>query len=51
MYNILTNFTEKHFSLFVATYRKYYSSNHVLLRLIEEWKKSLDDKSIIGIDL
>ena len=50
-YHILTNFTEKNFSLFVATYRKYCSSNHVLLWLIEERKKSLDEKSIIGIDL
>ena len=26
----------------------FYSTNHVLLKLIEEWKKSLDDKNIIG---
>ena len=31
----------------VSAYKKSYSSNYVLLKLIEEWKKSLDDKNII----
>ena len=31
LYNVLTNFTEKNCLLFIATYRKYYSSNHVLI--------------------
>ena len=44
----LSNFTDKILSKFVSTYRKSYSSNHFLLKLIEEWKKSLDDKNIIG---
>ena len=44
----LSNFTDKILSKFVSDYRKGYSSNHVLLKLIEEWKKSLDDKNIIG---
>ena len=44
----LSNFTDKVLSKFVSTYRKYYSSNHVLLKLIKDWKKSLDDKNIIG---
>ena len=44
----LSNFTDKILSKFVSAYRKSYSSNHFLLKLIEEWKKSLDDKNIIG---
>ena len=44
----LSNFTDKILSKFVSAYRKSYNSNHILLKLIEEWKKSLDDKNIIG---
>ena len=44
----LSNFTDKILSKFVSVYRRSYSSNHVLLKLIEEWKKSLDDKNTIG---
>ena len=36
------------YSKFVSACRKSYSSNHVLLRLIESWKKSLDNKNIVG---
>ena len=28
--------------------RKSYSSNHVLLRLIENWKKFIDNKNFVG---
>ena len=49
--NRLTKFTEKFFSHFTAPYRKHHSSNHVLLRLTEEWKKSLDNKKIIGASI
>ena len=48
LHDSLSNFTDKILSKFVSAYRKSYSSNHVLLKLIEEWKKSLDDKNIIG---
>ena len=48
LHDSLYNFTDKILSKFVSAYRKSYSSNHVLLKLIEEWKKSLDDKNIIG---
>ena len=48
LHDSLSNFTDKVLSKFVSTYRKYYSSNHVLLKLIKDWKKSLDDKNIIG---
>ena len=32
----------------MAAYSKSYSSNHVLLRLIEEWKRLLDNKNFVG---
>ena len=35
-------------SKFISAYRKKHSSNHVLLRLLEEWKKHLDDKNFVG---
>ena len=33
---------------FVSTYRKEYSANHVLLRLIENWKASPDSNLFTG---
>ena len=39
---------EKILSNFIAAYRKTYSSSHVLIRLIENWKKYLDNKKIVG---
>ena len=44
----LTNHVNKIFSSFVSAYRKQYSTNHVLIRLIEEWKKWLDNKNHVG---
>ena len=35
-------------SKFISAYRKSYSSNNVLIRLIENWKKSLDQKKFVG---
>ena len=32
----------------MAAYRKKYSTNHVLIRLIENWKKALDEKFLVG---
>ena len=43
IHNSLSSYAET-ISNFVSAYRKSYSSNHVLLRLIENWKKSLDNK-------
>ena len=36
---------------FISAYKKSYSSNHVLLRLTENWKKSRDNKNFVGIVL
>ena len=33
---------------FVGTYRKLYSSQHILIHLIEEWKTQLDKNKIVG---
>ena len=46
--NSLSSFAENILSNFISAYRKAYSSNHVLLRLIENWKKSLDNKNFVG---
>ena len=35
-------------SVFIAAYRKKYSTNHVLIRLIESWKLQLDNKKFVG---
>ena len=32
----------------MAVYRKKYSTNHVLIRLIENWKKALHKKFLVG---
>ena len=39
LHDSLSNFTDKILSKFVSAYRKSYSSNHVFLKLIEEWTK------------
>ena len=41
-------FVNEIMSKFISAYRQKYSSNHVLLRLLEEWKKHLDDKKFVG---
>ena len=32
----------------MAAYRENYSTNHVIIRLIENWKKPLDEKFLVG---
>ena len=44
IHNSLSSFAENILSNFISAY----SSNHVLLRLIENWKKSLDNKNFVG---
>ena len=44
----LTNCVNCFLSKFISAYRKSYSSSHVLIRLIESWKKSLDEKKFVG---
>ena len=42
----LTNYVDTFLSKFISAYRKSCSSNHVLIRLIESWKKFLDQKKV-----
>jgi hypothetical protein len=39
---------DKFLSIFIAAYRKKYSSNNVLIRLIENWRLHLDNKRFVG---
>ena len=45
--NSLSSYAET-ISNFISAYKKSYGSNHVLLRLIENWKKFLDNENFIG---
>ena len=44
----LTSSVTKFLSDFISAYRKGYSTNHVLLRLIEKWKVALDDSGKVA---
>ena len=46
--NKIEPFVNNILSKFISAYRKKYSSNHVLLRIIEEWKSNLDNKKFVG---
>ena len=48
IHNCLSRQAENILSNFISAYRKTFSSNHVLLRLIENWKKFLDNKNFVG---
>ena len=48
IHNSLTSFVDNFLSVFISAYRKTYSSNQVLIRLIENWKQSLDSKKFVG---
>jgi hypothetical protein len=47
----ITPFLDNFLSIFVSAYRKSYSSQHVLLRLIENWRYCLDQSKLFGIIL
>ena len=36
------------FSPFISAYRESYNTQHVLIRLIEEWRKNLDSNNFVG---
>ena len=36
-----------HLSPFISAYRKNYNMQHVLLRLLEEWREHLDNNKIV----
>ena len=39
---------EKYFSPFLFAYRKNYSSQNILISLIEDWRKNLDNNFVVG---
>ena len=46
--NQMMPFFDKIQSKFISVYRSRYSLQHVLLRLIEEWRKCLDKNKVVG---
>ena len=44
----LIPFLDETLSTFIAAYRKAYSTQHVLIRLVEEWKSKLDNDFLVG---
>ena len=44
----MTPFVKNFLFIFISVYRKSYSSNHVLIRLIENWKQSIDNEKFVG---
>ena len=48
IHNSLTPFVDNFLSVFISAYRKTYSTKHVLIRLIENWRKSLDNHRFVG---
>ena len=46
--NMLVEKMNDHFSPFVAAYRENYNTQHVLIRLLEEWRLYLDNNYFVG---
>ena len=46
--NHLVSPMNQHISNLVSAYRKNYNSQHVLIRLLEEWRKCLDNNYVVG---
>ena len=46
--NQLRRFMKEYFSPLISAYRTNYSSQHVIIRLLEEWRKKLDYNLVIG---
>ena len=46
--NQLASYLDKYFSPFISAYRKSYSTQQVLIRLLEEWREKLDKSFNVG---
>ena len=46
--NQLASYLDKYFSPFISAYRKSYSTQQVLIRLLEEWREKLDKNFVVG---
>ena len=48
LFDQLNTYFESILSQFVSAYRKHFSTQHVLLRLVEEWRQGLDNNKVVG---
>ena len=48
--NRIVNSMSNYISPYVLAYRKGYNSQHVLIRLLEEWRQHLDNNKVVGDD-
>ena len=48
LHSQLTNYTNNLLSIYVSAYRKNYNCQHVLMRLIEDWRQYIDKGSVVG---
>ena len=39
---------DRSLSKFIAAYRQQYNTQHVLIRMIEEWRRNLDNDNVVG---
>ena len=46
--NQLVSYFDKYLSPFISAYRKNYSTQQVLIRLLEEWREKFDENFIVG---
>ena len=46
--DFIINKIELHFSLFVSAYWKSFSTEHHLIRLLEDWRIKLDNNNVVG---
>ena len=47
----MSSFIEKTLSVFIAAYTKAYGAQHVLIRMLEDWKNELDNDFMVGATL
>ena len=45
------SYFDKYLSPFISAYRNNYSTQQVLIRLLEEWREKLDKNFIVGVVL
>ena len=48
IFDQLTKHANEFLQIFMGAYRKLYSSQHILIRLVEEWKTQLERNKIFG---
>ena len=48
IHSSLNQFVDKYMSDFISAYRKAYSANDVLIKFIENWKRSLYNHRYVG---